>query len=144
MAYIQFHPKRRSLTNNIFNQVFQDLNQVVGHEGGGAHVARVNILETPETYTLEFAAPGFQKDDFEIKLNDGKLLVVGKAQEDSLPEGQKFRRKEFIRRSFERTFKLDHTIDQEGIGADYKAGILTVTLPKKEEVIHRNRSIEIA
>ena len=144
MAYIQFHPKRHKLAHGIFDQVFQDLNQVVGHEGGSANVARVNILESNEGFTLKFAAPGFQKDDFKITLKEGKLFVLGKTEDEALAEGQKYRRKEFGKQSFERSFKLDHTIDHEGIKADYKAGILSVTLPKKEEAIHQNRSIEIA
>jgi HSP20 family protein len=108
---------------------------------------RVNILENGNDFTLEILAPGFSKKSFAIELEKNSLVVSGTVEaldtskeKDSL----KFTRKEFMVRDFKRSFTLPETIDVEAIKASYKNGILSVILPKMEEVAAVKKMVEIS
>jgi len=103
----------------------------------------VNIVEKTDAYNLEVAAPGFNKSDFNLKL-EGKLLTIsGEKKEETKDETTKSVRKEFTYKSFKRSFNVDEKIDGSNISAKYENGILLVTLPKKEEVKETSKEINI-
>ncbi|WP_426277795.1 Hsp20/alpha crystallin family protein [Chryseobacterium sp. S-02] len=108
-------------------------------------VPSVNIVENADTYQVQVAAPGMEKNDFEIKL-DGNLLTISSAKQDSneTQEGN-FTRREFSYQSFQRSFELPKdVVDQENIQAKYENGLLMLTIPKKEEAKQKPpRLIEI-
>jgi len=93
----------------------------------------VNIKDTKDAYNIEVSAPGFNKENFSVKVEDSILTIAGEAKEDKLEEGAKYTRKEFVHTSFKRSFTLPKTIVADKIGAAYENGILKVTLPKLEE-----------
>ncbi len=99
----------------------------------------VNIKETEKSYSLEIVAPGFEKNDFKINLDQQILTVsaekeaVVKADSDNA-QNEKQIRKEYSFRSFKRSFTLNEKTNADGIEAKYVNGILTLNLPKKEEV----------
>ncbi|MEO7444519.1 MAG: Hsp20/alpha crystallin family protein [Ferruginibacter sp.] len=96
------------------------------------HYPPVNIMETNEKYVLEMAAPGFEKSDFQIKLEE-KLLTVSLDQKPaSEASTDKIIRREFSSKGFKRSFNVDEKIDGDNISARYEKGILTLDLPKKE------------
>ena len=92
-----------------------------------------NILENPETFQLELAAPGMNKDDFKIHLENNTLTVSAEMEDEKREEGKNYTRKEFYYGSFSRSFTLPKIIDLDKIKADYENGVLKVILPKKEE-----------
>lgn len=108
------------------------------------HVPAVNIVELTEDFRVDVAAPGLEKEDFKVELNNRILSVSAdkKAEEEETTE--KFNRKEFSYSSFKRSFKLPNIIDGDNIRAEYKSGILSIFLPKKEEAKEKPaREIEI-
>ena len=92
-----------------------------------------NILENPENFQLELAAPGLNKDDFKIHLENNVLTVSVEMEDEKREEGKNYTRKEFYYGSFSRSFTLPKIIDFDKIKADYENGVLKVALPKKEE-----------
>lgn len=90
----------------------------------------VNIQETTEATIIEMAAPGLKKELFNLKTAEHKLVVSYKAEEEDTIE---YTRREFIKKNFERSFKLNDKINTEAIGASYQDGILKITLPNKEQ-----------
>lgn len=108
-------------------------------------VPSVNIVENADTYQVQVAAPGMEKNDFEIKL-DGQLLTISSSKQDS-NESQdgNYTRREFSYQSFQRSFELPKdVVDQENIQAKYENGLLMLTIPKKEEAKQKPpRLIEI-
>lgn len=93
----------------------------------------VNTLETTDSYKLEIAAPGFEKEQVKISV-EGNLLTVAAEKEDmKLNENENYTRKEFGFASFKRSFTLPKTVNTEKISAEYKNGILGLTLPKIED-----------
>jgi len=93
----------------------------------------VNISERKDDYLVSVAAPGLKKQDFKINL-DGNLLSISSEKEESTEkEEEKFTRKEYSYSSFERCFTLPDEVNTDKIDAQYKDGVLEITLPKKEE-----------
>ncbi|MGE0078133.1 MAG: Hsp20/alpha crystallin family protein [Bacteroidales bacterium] len=92
----------------------------------------VNIVEKPEGFRIEVAAPGYAKDDFKVNV-ENDLLKISVEKEQSNVEGENFTRCEFYNGSFERNFVVGDAVDTNNIDARYENGILTITLAKKEE-----------
>jgi len=94
----------------------------------------VNIKEAEDQYELEIAAPGLEKADFQINV-DQDVLTISSEKEISKEEKEtgKFTRREFSYSSFKRSFDLPETVDSAKIAANYNNGILSVVIPKKEE-----------
>ena len=106
----------------------------------------VNIKENPDTFTVEVAAPGFDKNDFKLELNHNTLTVSSeKKVESETKENEVFTKREFSYQSFSRSFTLPTIADGERISANYENGILLVSIPKKEEAKPKpSRMIEIS
>lgn len=100
----------------------------------GTSLPAVNIKETDEAFVLEVAAPGMQKSDFKVSLNN-KLLTISSETKETLEENKddKYTRLEFSYQAFTRSFSLPETVQQDRIEAKYIDGVLHVTLPKREE-----------
>jgi len=94
----------------------------------------VNIKETEKNYTVEIIAPGFEKNDFKISLDQQVLTVSAEKKNEAKADNEKQIRKEYSYRSFKRSFTLDEKINAESIDAKYVNGVLTLNLPKKEVV----------
>ncbi len=113
----------------------------------GFNTPAVNVRETDNDFTVEFAAPGITKEDFDIELDNDTLTISSKIKpEKEIKENEgKYTRKEFNYSSFKRSFNLPETADVTAIGASYSNGVLLVTIPKKEEAkVQPKRLIEIS
>ena len=106
----------------------------------------VNIKEDADAYILDLAAPGYTKSEFDIKLNNNTLTISSeKKQEDNAEKDEKYTTKEFSFKSFKRSFTLPLTVDREQISASYENGILSLSIPKKEEAKPKpEKQIDIA
>ena len=107
-------------------------------------VPAVNLSEDEKQYHVELSAPGFEKGDFKIELNESILIISGQHQTEKEVKEKNFSRKEFNYGSFQRSFSLPEEINEEAIDARYKNGILNVTLPKKEESKKAAKEIKIS
>lgn len=97
-------------------------------------IPSVNIKENTDAFTVEVAAPGFEKGDFKIELNLNTLSISSeKKVEAETKEGEVFTKREFSYQSFSRSFTLPQIADGDRIEANYQNGILTVLIPKREE-----------
>jgi len=105
----------------------------------------VNIKQNADAFNVEVAAPGFNKGDFKLKLDHDLLTISSeKKVEQENKEGEQFTKREFSYQSFTRSFTLPNTADGERIEASYDNGILSITIPKKEEAKPKpSREIEI-
>ncbi len=109
------------------------LNEVFGVSLSTKHPA-VNIYEDSETHFLELAVPGFTKEDISISIENESLIVKATiAEKTESKSDQSFIHKEFVYDAFERYFTIPQTADVSNIKASYNAGILTISMAKKEE-----------
>lgn len=95
----------------------------------------LNVKEHKEDFEIELAAPGFNKKDFEVTIEEDILHVCGEKEVEEAEEEDDYSRKEFSYKSFKRSMMLPNTVDlDQDVKAVYKNGILKVKLLKKEEV----------
>jgi HSP20 family protein len=119
--------------DNLLNHFFSD-EPLHWMNGRGRKTPEVNILENDDAYQLVVNAPGFEKDDFKLELNHNELIISADLKEKNEKVEEHFTLKEFSAESFSRHFNLpEGKIDEDMVKAEYNAGLLTVTLPKREE-----------
>ena len=108
----------------------------------------INVKENDKAYIVELAAPGMQKEDFNVHLNDeGNLVVKMEKKQENKEEDKNARylRREFSYSRFEQTLILPDDVKKEEISAKVEHGVLTVELPKLvEEKVKLSRQIDIA
>ena len=99
----------------------------------GASMPAVNIHEDVNQFIIEVAVPGMEKKDFKLDLNHNVLTISAEKEEKKQDDKKKYTRREFSYTSFNRSFTLPNSVKEEGIKASYKDGLLTISIPKKEE-----------
>jgi len=102
----------------------------------------INIIEQEQDYRIELAAPGLEKTDFDVAVEDDNLVISVSKQK---PEGNsgKHLTREYDFSAFKRKFYLSEDIDRDKIDAVYELGVLTIELAKKVEKEEKVRTINI-
>ncbi len=98
----------------------------------GISVPAVNIIEGRDNFRIEVAAPGLDKNDFEIDVKDNVLLITCRKERKEETNDEKIMRREFSYGAFSRSFTLPNTVETDKISAKHKDGVLNITIPKKE------------
>jgi len=93
----------------------------------------VNIREDEKKYNLELAVPGMEKKDLKIDINEDVLTISSESRQETEENKDGYKRKEFSYSSFCRSFYIPENVNRDSIEANYKDGILTISLPKQEE-----------
>ena len=108
-------------------------------------IPMVNVKESTENFEVEVAAPGMDKKDFKIQLDNNLLTISSQRENSEEREQDGYSRKEFSYQSFQRSFMLPKdVVDQDGIAARYENGLLQLTIPKREEAKQKGpRLIEV-
>lgn len=104
----------------------------------------VDIYETDHELVLKADVPDVDPKDVAIQLENGTLTLKGERKFENEKSGKGFHRVERSYGSFVRAFSLPETIDPEQVKADYKNGVLTITLPKKEIAKPRTINVQIS
>lgn len=134
--------------NNWFPTMMNDFffNDLMPKTQSQYTTPKMNITETDGSFEIELAAPGMTKDDFTIHLTDNNTLELKMEKKQSNEEkkdDKSYLRKEFSYQSYAQTFTLPDTVASDAIKATMADGILTITLPKKEEKPKVDKMIEI-
>lgn len=103
------------------------------------NIPAVNIRETADAFEVEMAAPGMNKEDFRIELDNNVLTISSEREHrNEQNESERYARREFSYQSFQRTFHLSkEVVDADKIQAKYENGLLHLVIPKKEEAKQR-------
>ncbi len=97
-------------------------------------VPSVNICETNDNYEITVAAPGMNKNDFKVELENNRLVISAETKHDNEHKSDNYLRREYSYQSFVRSFTLaEKQVSGEKITAKYADGILFITLPKAPE-----------
>ena len=107
----------------------------------------INVKESDKAYTVDLAAPGMKKEDFNVHINDeGNLIIKMESKQEKKDEDKNTRylRREFSYSKFEQTLILPDDVKKDDIKARVEHGVLTVELPKVvEEKVKLSRQIDI-
>ncbi|MFO8235792.1 MAG: Hsp20/alpha crystallin family protein [Bacteroidales bacterium] len=96
-------------------------------------VPDVNVKDRKDDYVIEVAAPGLDKKDFNVDVQNNVLLISSQKEHKDEDKEDNYLRREFSYSSFQRSFSLPEGVKPEDIKAKHENGVLYVTIPKKEE-----------
>lgn len=133
MSLVRFSNQFPGLFDRFFeNDMFDWSNR--NYSDTNTTLPSVNIKEDSEGYKVEMAAPGFDKKDFRIEINNDLLTISSEKKiEKETNDKEQFTRREFSYQSFSRSFSLPGTVENDKISAKYENGILKIDIPKREE-----------
>jgi HSP20 family protein len=128
----------RLRTSNLLDEFFGNNTEPASYNSSRFYnTPAVNIVEEKEAFKIDIAAPGIDKNDFEIELENYVLTISSKREEKNEESNTRFSLREFNYASFKRSFTLPKTVKTDKIKASHKDGILTVSIPKMEEAIEK-------
>ncbi len=102
----------------------------------------VDISETDSAYLIKGEIPGVKKEDVKVTIQDGLLTIQGERKQEKEEKNKKFHRVECSYGSFMRSFHVPNDADEPAIKADFKDGMLNVTLPKSAKA--KSKAIEVS
>jgi HSP20 family protein len=104
----------------------------------------LDVYEDKDSFVVKAELPGMKKEDIDVSLHDGTLSISGERKsEEKLENTEVFRSERFFGR-FQRTVALPAAVDPAQIKAQYKDGVLTVTLPKLEEAKPKQIDVQVS
>lgn len=146
MSIVRYDPFRdlRTLQDEVNRLFSTNIGRAFGDEGiaRGAWNPSVDIYENKDQIVLEAELPGMNREDFDLTVENNVITLRGERRFEKKDDGDNYHRVERSYGSFTRSFTLPQTVSAEGAQAEYRNGVLRVTLPKREEV--KTRRIEVA
>ena len=130
------------LTTRLFEEFFDDFPFSSVPETKENWIPSVDILEQDGNLILRAALPGMTEKQIELKLEGNTLTLKGERKMENEDKRNNYHRIESFYGSFTRSFRIPDTVDAEKISAEYKNGVLTITIPQKPEV--RPREIPVS
>ena len=132
--------------NSWLPEVFNDFLNTANMPKANATAPAINVQESDKDYTVELAAPGLSKDDFDVNINsDGDLTIKMEKKAEEKEEKGHYLRREFAFSKYEQTLILPDDVQKEGIAARVANGVLTVVLPKikvQEQKVARQITVD--
>lgn len=122
---------------------FFDDNFMTARYGNGGLSPATNVIDNVDNYEIEVAAPGFKKEDFYAKIENGVLIINGDTQKEEKEMDKNYARKEFSSESFSKRFTLPDDVVDEEVMAKYEDGILRITIYKTEKELSIKKEIAI-
>ena len=148
MAIVKYNPLRE--LRSMQDQMDRLLNLSCGNNDysgedikEGIWQPAVDIYETQDSIVIKAELPDVEQKDIDVRIEDGLLTIKGERKHESEVKKENYHRIERYFGSFQRSFKLPGTVDQEKVAAACEKGVLTVTLPKKEEVKPKQINVEV-
>lgn len=128
-------PSFPSFFNRFFEGDLMDWSNT-NFAGTNSTLPAVNVRENDDEFMIEVAAPGMKKEDFKVNYDNGRLTISSEISEDRQnAEDERYTRREYRYQSFQRSFTVpENVVYGEKIQAQYADGILSISLPKRDEV----------
>ena len=146
MKLIQWQPRMNML--NAFDEFDRIIDNVFHHSieknASISYKPLMNVNETNTEYKVSMDLPGIKKNDIEVNVSDGVLTISGERKLNKDYQDSNYIWQEANYGSFKRSFELDHMIQEDKIKAQFKDGVLSLTVPKVEEVKPISKNIAIS
>ena len=148
MSIVRWEPFRDLLTtqdrfNRLFNGTFSRFFDEGAELGVRSWAPPVDIYETENELVLKADLPDVNLEDIEVRVENETLMLKGERKFEKDESVRGYHRIERSYGSFTRSFSVPATVDADKVGAEFKNGVLTVTLPKKEAAKPRQVKIEV-
>ncbi len=136
-----------AVLQNRLNSIFSDFARPAGGDNealsAGSFVPPVDIYEDAQHLQLKLEVPGIKQEDLHLHVENQTLTVKGERKFEAEEKQENFHRIERRFGTFERSFTLPQTIDTGAVKASYDAGVLTISMAKKEAAKPRQVRIEV-
>ena len=147
MTLVKWTPKRNMF--NVFDDVEKMINQAFGHSNLNKEITShvqplLDVYETDSTIVASLDLPGVEKKDVEVSVSNGFLTISGERKNISGESGEGRIWQETSFGTFKRTFELTEAVVDDKIKAQFKNGVLKISLPKAEEVKPTVRNISVS
>jgi HSP20 family protein len=139
---VRYNTTPETSWNKWIDSWFDGWNDSPLNKSLSSYAPNIDVEETDNALILTADIPGMKKDDISIELDSNILSIKGERKRESEKNGKNYRRSERYYGSFERSFSLASDINSDAIEADYKDGVLTLTLPKKEQAKAKKISLQ--
>jgi HSP20 family protein len=118
---------------SLFDRDFFDLDSDLFPSRLGINVPTANVMETNKEFKLELAAPGLERKDFNVEIENHVLKISAEKEEEKSEKNGGYSRREYSFNSFSRSFSLPENVKEGSIDAKYENGVLKVSIPKEKE-----------
>lgn len=122
-------------TSSFFSPSIWDMNGDFFDLNLATNVPSVNIIENGKDFKIDMAAPGLEKKDFKVEVDNGILTISAEKKEETKEEKENYTRREYSYNSFSRSLRLPDNCLPEKIDAKYENGVLRLAIPKKEVAV---------
>ncbi len=147
MAIVRWEPLRNLVAaQSEFDRFLREAFSPVTGEGEVSTrtwAPAVDIYEDGDNLVLKAELPGINPDDVEIRVEDNTLYLKGERKFEKDVKEQNYHRVERSYGTFTRSFSLPNSVDADKVAANYKDGVLTLTMPKKEEAKPKTIKINV-
>ncbi|MCX6543254.1 MAG: Hsp20/alpha crystallin family protein [Acidobacteria bacterium] len=148
MTLVRWEPSRefsamQDRVNRVFNEFYRGADDDVMRRG--MWVPAVDIYNKgKEEIVIKAELPDLSKDEIEITVENSTLTIKGEKKMDAAVTDDQYHRIERVYGTFSRTFSLPQTVDTEKVSADYRNGVLTITLQMKEEAKPKQIQVKVS
>ncbi len=122
-----------SRPNVWLDRFFDEFDRTASSERTGFN-PKVDVAETSDAYVVRAELPGVQKENLNVEVKENRLILSGKKESSIQHEEGRYRYSESRVGNFSRTFDLPRNVKSDAIAAEYKDGVLSLRIPKVEEV----------
>ncbi len=150
MTLVRYNPNRGYLSmqdtmNSLVNALFNSESAAYAPDGS-EFSPRMDMKETENAYMMKLMMPGIDKNDIDISVSDGVLTIKGETKQETENDDEKstWLVREMKQYSYYRSVRLPSEVQADKAEAEYKNGILTLTLPKAEEVKPKSIPVKIS
>ncbi|MEB3338418.1 MAG: Hsp20/alpha crystallin family protein [Leptolyngbyaceae bacterium] len=148
MALIRWEPFREMETiQRQMNRLFEQM--ITPGDGerlaeGVNFIPAAEIEETPEDVRLRMEVPGIDPKDLDVKVTEDAVSITGERKTEFKEEERGMRRSEFRYGRFQRILPLPSRVQQDKVNAEFRNGVISLTLPKAEEEKHKVVTVKLA
>jgi len=140
--------RKNYVAPNFWDELFND-NYLPGFfdresDKNGLSLPAVNVEENDKEYRIEVAAPGLEKEDLKISVEDSVLTISSEKKTENEEKDDQYIRREFSYNSFRRSFNLPEETNLDKVSAKHKNGVLNVYIPKSEVKVTTSKEVKIS
>lgn len=141
MALIKYSRPNVDLQSKNFSDILDEFFNESLNYRKDSFMPSVDISETENEFEVSVALPGMKKEDITVDLENGRLSIGGERKFENEENGKNFHRVESSFGSFNRSFQLPDTINEDSIEAKYNNGVLNIAIAKSEEKVKKQIKI---
>lgn len=142
MALIRYSQPSTDVFGKRFSDIMDEFfNDAVANRRD-TFAPQIDISETEKQYLIDVTLPGMKKEDINLDLEKGRLTISGERKFEKKEDNKTFHRVESHYGSFTRSFQLPDDVQDDSINANYKDGILNISIDKSEEKMKKQIKIK--